>query len=144
MISMITNHFYSSRNRHLTFALVLLCVVLPNLALAVNHADSVISKSFGVTTKNEPVTLYTLTNKDGMSVSIMDYGATVVKLTAPDKNGKMDDVVLGFDDLSGYLDPKKDPHFGATIGRYGNRIAKGQFTLDGQTRCTADLRVLTG
>jgi aldose 1-epimerase len=94
--------------------------------------DSVTKKDFG-TVDGQANTLYTLTNKDGMSVSIMNYGATVVKLMAPDKNGKMDDVVLGFDDVTGYLDPKKDPHFGATIGRYGNRIAKGQFTLDGQS-----------
>jgi aldose 1-epimerase len=135
MISMITNHFYLPRSYRLLAAPFFQCAVflltlcVPVWAVA---AEGVSKQDFG-TEEGQPNTLYTLTNKDGMSVSIMNYGATVVKLMAPDKNGKMDDVVLGFDDLTGYLDPKKDPHFGATIGRYGNRIAKGQFTLDGQS-----------
>ena len=84
------------------------------------------SKPFGKTPHGEVVTLYTLTNKNGMSVSIMDYGATIVKLIVPDRNGKLDDVVLGFDQFSPYLH-----YFGATIGRYANRIAGGKFTLSG-------------
>ena len=76
---------------------------------------------------HEPVTLYTLTNKNGVSVSIMDYGATIVKILAPDRNGKLGDVVLGFDHFSPYIHLKT--YFGATIGRYANRIAKGQFTM---------------
>jgi aldose 1-epimerase len=94
--------------------------------------DGVTKQDFG-SAQGQPNTLYTMTNKKGMSVSVMNYGAAVVKLLVPDRSGKMDDVVLGFDDLAGYLDPKRDPHFGATIGRYGNRIAKGQFSLDGHT-----------
>jgi aldose 1-epimerase len=103
------------------------------MAGAEDNADAVTTKPFGETADNEPVTLYTLTNKNGMSVSIMNYGATVVNLIVPDKDGKAGDVVLGFDDLAGYLKKDNDPYFGATIGRYGNRIAKGQFTLDGHT-----------
>ncbi len=76
-----------------------------------------------------PVILHTLTNKSGMSVSVMDYGATVVSIIVPDKGGKMADVALGFDHFAPYLD--KPPFFGATIGRYANRIAKGKFTLNG-------------
>lgn len=73
------------------------------------------------------VYLHTLTNKNGVSVSIMDYGATIVSIVVPDRNGKMGDVALGFDHFAPYL--TKSPYFGATIGRYANRIAKGQFTL---------------
>ena len=76
---------------------------------------------------HEPVTLYTLTNKKGMSVSIMNYGATIVKIMAPDRDGKLDDVVLGFDHFAPYITARS--HFGATIGRFAGRIAKGQFTL---------------
>ena len=103
------------------------------MALADNKPDSVVSQPFGKTGDGEAVTLYTLTNKSGLIASIMTYGAAVQKLLVPDKDGKLGDIVLGFDDLTGYLDPKKDPHFGATIGRYGNRIAKGQFSLDGHS-----------
>ena len=88
---------------------------------------SVTSKPFGKTPQGQLVTLHTLTNKNGLSVSIMDYGATIVKILAPDRNGKFDDVILGFDKFSPYL--HITTYFGATIGRYGNRIAKGQFKI---------------
>jgi aldose 1-epimerase len=74
------------------------------------------------------VDLYTLTNPSGAEVKIITYGGTVVSLKVPDRKGKLDDVVLGFDDLKGY--EKQSPYFGALIGRYGNRIGKAQFTLD--------------
>jgi len=87
---------------------------------------SVTTAPFGLMA-HEAVTLYTLTNKNGISVSVMNYGATIVKILAPDRNGKFDDVVLGFDNFSPYIHLKT--HFGATIGRYANRIANGQFTM---------------
>jgi aldose 1-epimerase len=90
--------------------------------------DSVTATIFGEISKGAPVTLYTLANKNGMSVSVMDYGATLVKVVVPDRLGKFDDVVLGFDSFSPYLTLKD--FFGATIGRYANRIACGRFTLD--------------
>jgi aldose 1-epimerase len=93
---------------------------------------SVTSQPFGKTLRGEMVTLYTLTNKNGLSVSLMDYGATIVKILAPDRAGKLDDVVLGFDKFTPYLHLKA--YFGATIGRYANRIANGQFQL-GRTIC---------
>src|SRR4051812_39784124 len=68
------------------------------------------------------VNLYTLTNKNGMQVTITNYGGTITSWITPDKNGKKSSIVLGFDKLEGYLAPP--PYFGATIGRYGNRIAK--------------------
>jgi len=76
------------------------------------------------------VDLYTITNSHGMEVRAITYGGIIVSLWVPDKNGKLDDVVLGFDKLDGYLD--KSPYFGAIVGRYGNRIANGKFTLDGK------------
>jgi aldose 1-epimerase len=82
--------------------------------------------------EGQAITEYTLTNKNGMQLSIINYGGTITKLTAPDKDGKFGDVVLGYDSLSGYLQ-RGNPYFGALIGRYGNRIGKAQFNLDGQT-----------
>jgi aldose 1-epimerase len=73
--------------------------------------------------------LYVLTNKNGMEVCMTNFGARIVSIWVPDKNGQFGDVVLGFDSIGGYLNHKTD--FGAYIGRYGNRINKGQFTLDG-------------
>lgn len=77
------------------------------------------------------VSLYTLTNKNAVEVKITNYGGTVTSWITPDKNGKKSNIVLGFDSLSGYL--AKPPFFGAIIGRYGNRIAKGTFKIDTAT-----------
>ena len=77
------------------------------------------------------VFLFTLANQAGMQVKITNFGATVVSLMAPDRAGKMADVVLGYDSLDGYK-TKEDPYFGAIVGRYGNRIAKGTFHLNGK------------
>jgi aldose 1-epimerase len=85
------------------------------------------SMPFGRTPQGETVTLYTLTNKNGMSVSIMNYGATIVKIIVPDRQGRLGDVVLGFDRFSPYL--HESPYFGATVGRFANRIAKGRFAI---------------
>ena len=88
-------------------------------------------KAFG-NYEGQAITEYTLTNANGMQAGIINYGGTITRLTAPDKNGRFGDVVLGFDSLSGFLQ-RGNPFLGALIGRYGNRIAKGKFTLDGQT-----------
>jgi aldose 1-epimerase len=84
---------------------------------------------FGKTADGTPVEIYTLQNYAGMEARIMTYGGTVVSLKVPDKKGKLGDVVLGYDHLGGYL--TNSPYFGALIGRHGNRIAKGKFSLDG-------------
>lgn len=92
-------------------------------------------ETFGKTREGQEANLYTLTNQNGMTVKISDYGATVTSILAPDKNGKTGNVVLGFDSLAGYQSDeflKSGPYFGAIVGRYGNRIAKGKFTLDGK------------
>jgi aldose 1-epimerase len=85
---------------------------------------------FGKMPDGTTIESYTLYNGRGASAKLITYGATVAELHVPDKNGKAGDVVLGFDNLQGYLGPH--PHFGGAIGRYGNRIAKGKFTLDGK------------
>lgn len=87
--------------------------------------------SFGQMPDGQSVDIYILKNKKGMEIKITNYGGTIVSWTAPDKNGKYEDITLGCDSLSGYL--KGTPYFGALVGRYGNRIAKGKFALDGTT-----------
>ncbi len=86
--------------------------------------------SFGTTATHEQVDLYTLTNANGAEARIMTYGGTVVSLRVPDRNGKLGDIVLGYETLDGYL--KNSPYFGSIIGRYGNRIGRAQFSLHGK------------
>src|SRR6267143_5981403 len=88
-------------------------------------------ESFGKTASGAQIDLYTLSNKKGMEVSITNFGATVVALRVPDRAGKAADVVLGFDTLEGYENGKS--YFGATVGRYANRIGGGTFSIDGKT-----------
>jgi aldose 1-epimerase len=86
-------------------------------------------EAFGKTRDGRPVDLYTLTNSNGMEVRVMTYGGIIVSMRVPDKNGKVADVVLGHDELDGYM--PNPPYFGAIVGRYANRIANGTFTVDG-------------
>ena len=90
--------------------------------------------AFGTTSDGQQVQLYTLRNASGMQATITNYGGIVTSLLVPDRAGKLGDVVLGFDNLAAYQGkpPYDSPYFGALIGRYGNRIGKGRFTLDGQ------------
>jgi aldose 1-epimerase len=93
------------------------------------------SASFGKATDGTEIQLFTLTNAAGLKATISTYGGTLTSLLVPDKDGKLSDVILGFDNVGGYLSPefkKSNPYFGALIGRYGNRIKGGQFSLDGQ------------
>ncbi len=82
--------------------------------------------------KGKKVDLYVLTNKNKMSVYVTNYGGRIVSVNVPNKSGSFTDVVLGYDSLKHYFD-RKENYFGALIGRYGNRIAKGKFELDGKT-----------
>ncbi|MFN8685505.1 MAG: aldose epimerase family protein [Acidobacteriota bacterium] len=77
--------------------------------------------------------VFTLKNSAGMEAVITNYGAILMSLKAPGRDGKLDDVVLGFDSPAEYIAKSQHPYFGAVVGRYGNRIAKAQFTLDGKT-----------
>jgi aldose 1-epimerase len=87
------------------------------------------TSDFGKTSEGVSVYRYVLTNHKGAEAVVISYGATLVSLKVPDRDGKTADVVLGYDTLEGYEQGKS--YFGATIGRYGNRIARGEFTLDG-------------
>lgn len=84
---------------------------------------------FGTLPDGTAITRYTMRNAHGLVARVITYGATLTELQVPDRDGKPGDVVLGFDDLDGYL--QRSPYFGATVGRVANRIAKGRFTLDG-------------
>ncbi|MES2575060.1 MAG: aldose epimerase family protein [Bacteroidota bacterium] len=100
--------------------------------LEAKAADSVSieKKEYGKTAKGEQVDSYTLKNQKGMEVNIITYGGIITSLKVPNKAGVSEEVVIGFNNLEQYT--KDNPYFGALIGRYGNRIAKGKFTLDGK------------
>ncbi len=87
-------------------------------------------EQFGTLLDGRPIELHTLSNPKGTVVKISNYGGIVVNIRVPDAKGAMGDVVLGYDTLIEYL--KESPYFGCLVGRYGNRIAKGKFTLNGQ------------
>jgi aldose 1-epimerase len=87
--------------------------------------------AFGKTPDGQNIDLYTLTNKSGLQVAITNFGGIVVRIKVADRNGKSEDVVLGYDSLDGYVSDKA--YFGAIVGRYANRIAQGKFTFDGKT-----------
>jgi aldose 1-epimerase len=108
-------------------------VATPALAAGPGEHDMVgtIQKyTWGQAPDGRTAHLYTLTNKNGMTMKVTDYGCIIVALTAPDRDGQFADVVLGFDQLEDYI--KDSPHFGCVVGRYGNRIAHGKFSLDGK------------
>lgn len=96
-----------------------------------SHSLSMTRSPFGTLPDGQAVEAFTLTNANGMEVKAITYGGIITSLKVPDKSGTLGDVVLGYDGLQGYLD--KSPFFGAIVGRYGNRIGKGRFTLDGKT-----------
>ncbi len=93
-------------------------VILPN------------AEQFATTHNGKPVALYTLENKNGLRVDITNYGGRIVSLLAPDRNNVFDDIVTGYHTIGEYI-ASREPYFGSLIGRYGNRIAKGRFSIDG-------------
>jgi len=90
---------------------------------------SILKKEFGTTDTGEQVDAYTLKNSTGMEMTVITYGGIITQLKVPDKNNRIEDVVLGYDSLVQYT--RNNPYFGALIGRYGNRIKDGKFSLDG-------------
>ncbi len=98
---------------------------------ATTKSGSTTKSSFGKTPDGEQVDLYLLKNKDGVEVAITTYGGAIVSLKVPDRNGELEDIVLGYDSLGGYENDKA--YFGAIVGRYANRIGHAQFSLDGKT-----------
>ena len=113
---------------------VLLMIVLPAVLAGVAAAMSPeppAGRPFGKTPDGQAIERYTLRNANGVEADIITWGGIVTRLVVPDRSGKPGDVVLGFDGPEGYL--AEHPYFGALIGRYGNRIARAQFTLNGKT-----------
>ena len=104
--------------------------VLRDTTTTPSHAG-VTRAPFGKLPDGRTVELFTLTNAHGIEVRVMTYGGIITVVHTPDRAGHFDDIVLGYDSLAGYL--KDSPYFGAIVGRYANRIANGQFTLDGTT-----------
>ena len=112
-----------------TMILLSSCSKTP-VATSTKLMNSIPKQSFGTTKDGQAVDLYTMTNPSGTSVGISTYGGTVQSLTVKSRTGMLSDVVLGFDSLLDY--ESEHPYFGALIGRYGNRIAKGKFSLNGK------------
>ena len=111
----------------------LLCIAIIFLTSSCmsNNSKVRIEKSpYGTTVEGIDVHEYTLSNQQGMEISIINYGGIITSWTAKDKNGVYEDIVLGYNELSEY--EKESPYFGAIIGRYGNRIAKGKFSIEGK------------
>lgn len=109
---------------------------LPEALAPTTGASSVQSAPFGALPDGTEATLYTLTSGSGSRVRVSDYGGTIVSLEVPDRDGRLDDVVLGFDSVEGYTSDaylEANPYIGALIGRYGNRIARSRFPLGGET-----------
>jgi aldose 1-epimerase len=110
-----------------------LTALLGSLALGAGaqSAKNMDMQPFGKTSDGQEVFLYTLRNQSGMEVKITNYGGTITSIKVKDRHGKFNDVVLGFDNLDGYISKSNTSYFGALIGRYANRIAHGAFVLDG-------------
>lgn len=115
----------------ITAMLLLTAVTVVISSPRVEAKSNMQKQAFGKTADGQAVDLYILTNKNGVEASIMTYGGTVVSLKVPDHKGKLDDVVLGYDKVEDYAAGKS--YFGAIIGRYGNRIAKGKFSIGKST-----------
>ncbi len=113
-------------NRHTTSRLALVCRLVACTTLFISTASAQV-KDF------DSIKLYTLKNESGMTVCVTNYGAIITSIIVPDRNGKRADVALGYDRVEDYINAVDKPYFGAVVGRYGNRIAKGEFTLDGET-----------
>ena len=115
----------------IAFAGILLTLGARSQARKEKTGEATVEKSeFGTLEDGTVIEAFTLRNARGAMAKVITYGATLTELWVPDKNGKLGDVVFGFDGLKGYLG--SHPYFGSTVGRYANRIAKGKFTLDGK------------
>ena len=113
----------------------LIIIFLSLSFISISEGGNEIKKEFCCEKDTKPVYLFTLTNTNGLTAKITNYGGIIVALSVPDRNGKFDDIVLGFDSVKDYLTDEyvnSNPHFGALIGRYANRISNASFTLSGE------------
>ncbi|HOV63727.1 MAG TPA: galactose-1-epimerase, partial [Spirochaetia bacterium] len=85
---------------------------------------------FGKTSSGEGVDQFVLSNENGLAAKVITFGATLTSLISPDRHGRPEEIILGYDNLEGYLLPH--PYFGSTVGRFANRIARGKFSIDGK------------
>ncbi|MFZ6032514.1 MAG: aldose epimerase family protein [Melioribacter sp.] len=106
--------------------IILLAVII--LSCNSDDGNKIIQENFGVAPDGSPVFLYTMKNSNGMTVKLTNYGATLVSIVTPDKDGNFADIIAGFDSLSGYVNDNS--FIGVTVGRYANRIGKGKFKID--------------
>ncbi len=118
-----------ARSAGLVFASTLLAPALPVAALAQGEPGLTVA-DYGTTADGVAVEEYTLTNANGMEVKLITYGGTITSVMVPDRDGELENVTLGFDDLADY--ETKSPYFGSITGRYANRIARGAFSIDGE------------
>jgi len=118
-------------NKLAQHAIICLCIIVLSLLTGCYPKRTVMQQNYGTLTDGRTAHLYTLTNANGVKATLTDYGAILVSLETPDRDGKLADITLGYDSLEGWL--SNTSYFGSTVGRYGNRIAKGKFTLDGKT-----------
>lgn len=105
-------------------------IMLVAISCQKKQISTIQQQAFDTIYNEKPISLYTLTNKNGLEMQVTNFGARIVTLFTPDKNGKMEDIVLGYENIERYLNNKGERFLGAAIGRYGNRIAKGQFSID--------------
>jgi aldose 1-epimerase len=115
----------------LQLSIVCLSIVVFGLLVGCVSNRSIMKQDYGALPDGRTAELYTLTNANGLKATLTNYGAILVSMEVPDRDGKMADVTLGYDSLEGWL--SNSSYFGSTVGRYGNRIANGKFTLDGKT-----------
>ncbi|MGK9367850.1 aldose epimerase family protein [Melioribacter sp. Ez-97] len=106
--------------------IILLAAIM--LSCSSNHGNKITQDNFGIAPDGSPVFLYTMKNSNGMTVKLTNYGASLVSIVTPDKDGNFADVIAGFDSLSGYVNDNS--FIGVTVGRYANRIGKGKFRID--------------
>jgi aldose 1-epimerase len=117
------------KNIHILSLLLILIINQACMTPKQNNITEIEPSNFEKIIDNKQIGLYTIKNRNGLVCEIINFGARVVSLWAPDASGNFDDVALGYDNIEDYLDPK-DAYYGATVGRYANRIANGKFILD--------------
>ncbi|MEQ1827083.1 MAG: hypothetical protein ABL921_14105, partial [Pirellula sp.] len=110
---------------------ILLVLIFTSFSQSDESKMRIETAPFGKTSDGQNVTKFALVNANGNTVEMIDYGAIVTSILVPDRNGKRTNVTAGFSSMTGYL--SKHPYFGATVGRFCNRIAKGKFSIDGKS-----------
>lgn len=128
LIYKLNNYIGFSKMKTIIILTFVIFILVTSCQQNLDNNKSIEVNVFGKLNDNENANLYTLKNSKGSVMKVTDYGAIIVSLTMPDRNGEYKDIVLGYDNLEGYV--KNNPYFGAIVGRYGNRIGKGKFKID--------------